>query len=85
MYLSGLGSGSNTQNLLVHRAKGLPETPPSHNVRDFRFHLLKIHHPVTTIATTTPDDTSRIRPGGFPVPVSDHRKPSITSAIGFKP
>src|ERR1700684_1574086 len=42
-------------------------------------------NPATTSATTTIAETAICAPGGFPTPVSAHRNPSMTPAIGFSP
>src|ERR1041384_8789508 len=41
--------------------------------------------PPTRIASTATDEASISSFGGCPCPVSAHRKPSITPAIGFSP
>src|SRR6266849_4924598 len=46
--------------------------------------LKKISPPSST-ATTAAADTTITEPGGCPCPVSAHRNPSITPAMGFKP
>src|SRR5579862_3413783 len=57
----------------------------SYHVRDLRFHLLKIHHPGHHDCHHHRRRHQQHSPGGFPVPESDQRKPSITPAIGFNP
>src|SRR6202012_3847367 len=41
--------------------------------------------PATINATTAIADAAICAPGGFPTPVSAHRNPSMTPAIGFSP
>src|SRR5438874_870707 len=47
--------------------------------------LWKNINPPTRITTTATADASIIWSGGCPCPVSAHRNPSITPAIGFSP
>jgi hypothetical protein len=42
-------------------------------------------NPPKKISTTIAADTANSAPGADPFPASDHRKPSITPAIGFNP
>ena len=47
--------------------------------------LWKKNSPPSTTATTIPDEASSNGPGGCPCPVSAHRNPSITPAMGLSP
>src|SRR5271166_1548487 len=46
---------------------------------------LKNKRPPKTATPTMPTEAKRLAAGGWPVPVSAQRKPSITPAIGFRP